>query len=282
MDAHAWKAAGTTWKWGGLPVFYRRQGQGEAILCLHGLPTSSWDFEPLFEPLSQNFDLIAPDLLGLGLSAKPRQPLPIGLQADMVEGLLDHEGIGQAHLFTHDVGDTVAQELMARDPEGERWLSVTLLNGGLFPETHRPRPIQTLLASPLGPVIARLSSERVFRKNLQRIFGPDTQPSEEFLRDSWWLLTRDGGRAMLPRWMRYMAERQERRQRWVSPLVEGRFRIRVIAGLADPISGAHMVTRYRELVPEPDVIELPGIGHYPHVEAPDKVQAALLTHLRGE
>jgi pimeloyl-ACP methyl ester carboxylesterase len=39
----------------------------------------------------------------------------------------------------------------------------------------------------------------------------------------------------------------------------------------DPLSGAHMVERYRQLVPEPDTVQLQGIGHYPHTEAPVQV-----------
>jgi pimeloyl-ACP methyl ester carboxylesterase len=55
--------------------------------------------------------------------------------------------------------------------------------------------------------------------------------------------------------------------------------LRFINGLLDPISGAHMVARYRELVPHPDVVELPDAGHYPQLEAPGAVLAAILTHL---
>ena len=47
--------------------------------------------------------------------------------------------------------------------------------------------------------------------------------------------------------------------------------MRVIDGAFDPISGAHMVARYRELVPNPDCVLLEAIGHYPQVEAPDAV-----------
>ena len=50
----------------------------------------------------------------------------------------------------------------------------------------------------------------------------------------------------------------------------------VINGPIDPVSGAHMVERYRELVPNPDTVLLDGIGHYPQVEAPDRVVDAVL------
>jgi pimeloyl-ACP methyl ester carboxylesterase len=50
----------------------------------------------------------------------------------------------------------------------------------------------------------------------------------------------------------------------------------LIDGMEDPISGAHMVARFRELVPAAAVVELPGVGHYPQIEAPTAVLEAAL------
>jgi pimeloyl-ACP methyl ester carboxylesterase len=47
--------------------------------------------------------------------------------------------------------------------------------------------------------------------------------------------------------------------------------IRLIDGLEDPVSGKHMVERYRELIPKADVAELAGCGHYPQLEKPEDV-----------
>jgi hypothetical protein len=47
--------------------------------------------------------------------------------------------------------------------------------------------------------------------------------------------------------------------------------LRVIDGEVDPISGAHMVERYRQLIADADTVLLPGIGHYPQIEAPVQV-----------
>ena len=65
-------------------------------------------------------------------------------------------------------------------------------------------------------------------------------------------------------------------ERWVGALQHTRVPLRLINGPVDPVSGAHMVARYRELVPDPDVISLEGIGHYPQTEAPDLVLAHYL------
>lgn len=248
-------------------------------MCLHGFPTSSWDFAPLWPELTARFDVIAPDLVGLGRSDKAARPITVGLQADVVLGLLEAEGVTEAHLFVHDLGDTVAQELLARQAEGAspvRWRSCLLLNGGLFPETHRPRLIQRLLASPVGPVVAWFSTERTFRRNLAATFGPHTQPDEAFLAGGWTLLAADGGRAALPWLIRYMHERRTHRARWVGVLERPVVPTRFVNGALDPVSGRHAAERYRALVPDADVVLLEQLGHYPHVEDPPAVLAAFL------
>jgi len=281
IDARAWRQGGALHRFGDLDLFYRRAGRGESLVLLHGFPTSSHDFAPLWEPLSLRFDVVAHDLIGLGWSAKPRRPLSVALQADALESLLGALGIESAHLLAHDLGDTVAQELLARQIDGTgrvSWRSVTLLNGGLFPETHRALRVQKLLLSPLGPILARLSPRRRFDASFRAIFGPDTPPSRAFLDDAWFLLTRDGGRAMLPRLIRYIVERRERRERWVGALTGCAVPVRLIVGALDPISGRHMAERYRELVREPDLVLLDRLGHYPHVEAPEAVLTGFLAH----
>jgi pimeloyl-ACP methyl ester carboxylesterase len=51
--------------------------------------------------------------------------------------------------------------------------------------------------------------------------------------------------------------------------------------LLDPVSGAHLVKRYRELVASPNVTELPDVGHYPQTEQPDAVLSAYFEFRRN-
>ena len=73
------------------------------------------------------------------------------------------------------------------------------------------------------------------------------------------------------RLIRYIVERRENRSRWVGALQQANCPIRLIDGLDDPVSGKHMVERYRELIPRADVVELAGCGHYPQLEKPEDV-----------
>jgi pimeloyl-ACP methyl ester carboxylesterase len=245
----------------------------EPLLLIHGYPTSSFDWHHVWPALAERYSLIALDLLGFGASSKPRdERYAITTQADLCEALLDYFGVERPHVLAHDYGDTVAQELLAREREGRRALaSVCFLNGGLFPETHRPRRVQTLLAHPVaGPLLSQLMNLRSFTRTMRSIAGK-TPPTDEELRDLWSLTIQDGGRRALARLIDYMAQRRTFRERWVGALVASTLPRRLICGAVDPISGRHLAQRYTELVPQPDVVLLEDVGHYPQLEAPRAV-----------
>lgn len=280
-----WRHRGRCVRWRGHDVFVVDSADTDpdaarkpALLLVHGYPTSSWDFSPLWPSLSGMFHVVGADLLGLGFSGKPwPHRYRIAEQADLVEFVLQHAGIGQCHILAHDYGDTVAQELLARDlsqPQA-RVLSAILLNGGLFPETHRARPLQKLMAGPLGPLLARLTTRRKLLATFSSVFGAHSQPDAETLEAVWQLVNYNTGLRVLPPLLHYIAERREHRERWVNALRGAPHPLALVNGSDDPVSGAHMVARFRAVVGEQHFIrELPGIGHYPQLEAPADVLAA--------
>jgi pimeloyl-ACP methyl ester carboxylesterase len=280
----AWRQGGGTFEWRGHRIFTRAEGQGDALLLIHGFPTASWDWHKLWAPLAARFRVLTLDMLGFGLSAKPRRfAYCIASQADLFEDFLAAQGVTRYHLLAHDYGDTVAQELLARQVEGrarQRMGSLCLLNGGLFPEAHRPLLIQRLLASPLGPLLAPLSGKRRLAASLARICAVAPTPAE--LGVFWELISASGGLAVMPKLLGYLAERRRHRERWVGALQQATVPLRLINGLVDPISGAHLAARYRELVAHPDVVGLEGVGHYPQMEAPEQVLRAVLAFLSTE
>ena len=278
-----WKDTGRVYSHRGHDIFYRDDGRGPVLLCIHGFPTASYDWHAVWPVLSDHFRLIAPDMIGFGFSAKPRgYGYSIADQATIHEHLLAQHGITSCHVLAHDYGDTVGQELLARFEDRRRAgtpgleiRSMVLLNGGLFPETHRARLIQKLLLTPLGPLLSRLSNPRSFAQSFAAIFGPNTKPSAEELTEFWQLVTYNDGHRISHELIRYIEERRKNRERWVGALQKTSVPLRLVNGPEDPVSGKHMADRYRELVPNPDVVLLPGIGHYPQVEDPAGVLAAL-------
>lgn len=290
MSPSAWRAAGQTFDWRGHRVFYREQGTGEPLLLLHGFPTSSWDWRHVWDELAGRYRVIALDYLGFGFSDKPSAgPYSIFAYADQAEALIVRLGVGRrVHVLAHDLGDTVGQELLARDHERRgghhgipQLASMCLLNGGILPEVHRPRPIQTLLDSPFGFLVARLTNRARFGRGLAAVFGPNTQPSEAELDGFWECASFAHGLRNYHHLIRYMRERKRYRDRWVTPLLAGAVPLSLINGHLDPVSGKHVVDRLRELRPSFEIHDLPQIGHYPQTETPADVLRAYDAFRRG-
>ncbi len=261
-------------------LFFRKEGKGPVLLLLHGFPTASWDWHKIWPELSGQFTLLAPDFLGFGYSDKPfPHAYQIAEQADLVSALLKDLKVHSLQLLCHDYGNTVGQELLARSLEKShpyRIDRISFLNGGLFPESHQARPIQKLLAGSLGSMLTPFLSKSNLRRSLNQVFGPQTPPSPQELDSFWQLIKFNRGVRCLPPLLRYMQERKRNRSRWVGALEQFRGAICLIDGLADPVSGLSLVNRYRELLPEQSVVEVPGIGHYPQLEAPNVVLENLL------
>lgn len=277
VSPEQWRSEGEFFDWRGHRIFGRADGNGPPILLIHGFPTASWDWSAVWPALRARHRLLTLDMIGFGFSAKPRRfDYTIGAQADLFEAFLARDGVGRYRILAHDYGDTVAQELLARHRDGAsaaRIEAVCLLNGGLFPETHRALVAQRLLESPLGPVLARLTRYPRFARSMRRICARPLEERE--LQAMWRLIEENHGRRVMPLLIGYMAERRLHRERWVGALVAAEMPVRLIDGLEDPISGAHMVERYRQVVPSPDVVELAGVGHYPQIEAPEEVLSAV-------
>jgi pimeloyl-ACP methyl ester carboxylesterase len=253
-----------------------KAGQGEALLLIHGFPTSSLDWQHVWSSLAARYEVHAIDMLGFGLSDKPPGfDYSVAASADQWQALVEARGLRSVSILAHDYGDTVAQELLARQHEDSlsfRIERVAFLNGGLFPEATFPIYVQRLLLGPFGPVVARLSGEGRFRRTMRRLCGRPLRDEE--LHEHWQRLVRARGRRVFPQLIRYIRERHLRRDRWVGALEYAGIPLCLIDGTVDPVSGATIVARWRELLPAASVFAMPDVGHYPHWEAPAEVVSA--------
>ncbi|MGJ8669493.1 MAG: alpha/beta fold hydrolase [Oceanococcus sp.] len=282
MNWAQWQSQAQSYKHNGHNITYWQAGNVEnpTLLLIHGFPTASADWLPLWPALSQHFRLLAVDMMGFGYSAKPREyNYSIIDQADLLQQVTSACGITHCHVLAHDYGDTVAQELLARHLDAGllRLDSLCLLNGGLFPETHRATFTQKLLHSPIGRWVAGLMNRQRFERNFSAVFGAKTQPRAEELAQYWAQVDAgEGSQGIAHLLIRYITERRQNRLRWVGALERSDIPMRVVCGADDPVSGAHMAQRYRELIAQPDVVLLDGIGHYPQCEHPQAVLKAFL------
>ena len=280
-----WRARGERRELAGHKVFVHQAGDWQdatrpTLTLIHGFPTSSWDWHRLWPELEPRFRLLALDLLGYGFSDKPTDHhYSIAEQANIVAALWRDLGLFQSHVLAHDYGDTVTQELLSRQQDEARTVtriaSIALLNGGVFPEAQHVRPIQRMLAGPMGAIVAGLIGPGRFRRSFESVFAPGTRPSDVELDEFWALVSQKGGQRIAHRLIRYLHERKQNRARWVGALQKTPVPQCFIVGLADPVSGAEMAARYRELVPQAEVIGLENVGHYPQLEAPRATLDAL-------
>ena len=283
MNFNDWKNSGQFFSYKNQhQIFYQENGSGETLLLIHGFPTASWDWNKIWNPLKEKYHLLAPYLIGFGFSDKPKKyNYSIMDQADLIEDFLQKKKIKQAHILAHDYGDTVLQEILARfidrknaGKESFEIQSVVLLNGGLFPETHQALPIQKLLISPIGGLLVHFLNRKKLKKSFNNIFGKETQATEQEINEFYTLMEHKNGRMIFHKLICYMSDRKKYRERWVAALQKSPIPISLINGAADPISGKHMTERYKELIPNPVIVLLDIIGHYPQTEAPKKVLKA--------
>lgn len=168
---------------------YRRafvqQGKGPAVLLIHGIGDNAETWRGLIGPLSRDYTVIAPDLLGHGRSDKPRADYSVAAYANAMRDLLSVLGIERATIVGHSLGGGVAMQFAYQYPERCERL-VLVGSGGVSREVH---PVMRLAAAPLADLvlpllqvpIVRLSGRGVVR--LLELFGTDLgNDADDFLR----------------------------------------------------------------------------------------------------
>jgi len=283
-----WREDGAVEEVHGRKLFVRRRGGGDGILLLflHGFPSSSYDWLPLLELRPPGEATLCFDFLGFGLSEKPRDhEYTLAWQADAAEELVRRAGSPSVFVVGHDMGTSVATELMARDLRGELGMNMAgalLFNGSMLLHLAKPTLGQKLLRSGLGPVFARLTSERGFRAQFSRIFSPDHPLSAQEAADQWSLIAHHGGQRIGHLLVHYMAERERFTERWHGAIRDWPGPLTLAWGLLDPVARVEVLDGLRELRPGVETIELPDAGHYPQIEQPELISAALDAAVRSQ
>ena len=97
-------------------IAYVRQGKGDPVVLIHGMPTSAYLWRDVIPPLAQDFTVFALDLLGYGDSDKPKADLSLPAQARYVAEFMLKVGLTRATVAGHDIGGGVAQLLGVERP----------------------------------------------------------------------------------------------------------------------------------------------------------------------
>ena len=210
-----------------------RQGEGAAVVCLHGVPSSAYLYRKVLPELaSRGFEGIAIDIQGLGFSDRPEDfdYTWTGLSG-WLEQALAAAGIEDFHLVVHDLGGPIGFDLVRRVPD--RILSLTVLKTitevSKFKKPFVMRPFEV-------PVLGRLMVMQMNSPGVVAFFrwkGVKPGPSYAELRVYGELLSHgDGGKAFL-QIMGCYETNEEFEARILAPLRDRSFPAQVIWGRDD-------------------------------------------------
>lgn len=276
----AWRAGGRILPVRGHDMFVvdRPGPAGALIVILHGFPGSSFDWSTVLPRLAEHRRVIATDMLGYGFSAKPHGGYSLFTQADLLLDVIRALEVSSCVLVAHDMGDTVAAELLHRHNANASPIAfeqVILTNGSIFIDmAHLTRGQRLALAMPNRP-LPLPAPDWLLRRSLADSFAPASPPPAGALEEMTALIKHGGGARLLPLQIRYLQERREHQSRWTDGLVGFEGPILALWGELDPIAVLSMPYRLQDLRPATRVITWPDTGHWPSIEQPARLAAAI-------
>ena len=277
----SWRRQSKPFASGGLTIAGYDLGDpgGTPVTFCHGYPSASVDIAPVLDRLGAGIRLLAIDLPGFGASDKPLgHPHSIHGATDAVEALWAARGVSSTVLAVHDYSVSVGQELLARRADGA--LSVELtgvvwMNGGIYPDLHRPTIGQQMLLSDDGAALAAAMDEAMFTEGLRGTWGERVPFDEAAASAIWASMEESGGAQQMHALLHYIADRRQHAARWSAALEGNDLPTVFVWGDLDPVSGAHMIARVEERGVAARIERQPDVGHWPTLEAPDDVAAAI-------
>ncbi len=234
IQAHS--SRGRRFTAGGVGSFALDEGSGDPVVCMHGVPASSFLYRKLVPELAdRGLRGVAFDLPGLGLADRPADFdyswTGLGRWA---LAAVDALGLDRFHLVVHDIGGPVGFELAAAIPD--RIASLTLLNTLVEVDSfRRPWSMQPFALRGIGPVYLRALNKPVFRllMRLQGIANPAAVAPGELDAYVDLLKRDDGGKAFL-KIMRGFELTRQKRDLYVAVLGSDAYPVQVLWGDRDP------------------------------------------------
>jgi pimeloyl-ACP methyl ester carboxylesterase len=279
----------------GFSLAYDRSGTGPAVVLLHGWPGSRDDFRLVRPLLTEDADVVVPDLRGFGESDKhavdPDEGYSGAAQARSITGLLDELGLGPVVLAGYDIGSRIAQAVAQASPERVRALVITPPAPGagrrvLDPAAQTQFWYQHFHRLPLAAELLDGDPDAV-RSYLRHFWtswsGPSFTPSEDALDRLTAGYAQPGAFTSSIGWYRAgpgilargLAERAP------EPADRLRVPVHVLWPGHDPLFPPEWADRLGEFFTDVTLTPLSDAGHFVPVEAPEAFAAAIRTALGG-
>ncbi len=254
-------------------VAYRQGGSGPAVLLIHGMAGSTATWKSVMPALAEQFTVVAPDLPGHGDSEKLVGDLSLGSFASTLRDLLVALDLERATIVGQSLGGGVAMQFAYQYPERAERL-VLVGSGGLGREVNH---LLKILSLPGSSALLQLACAAPVREAVAAAgeaagrLGMDTPPAlKEFWRSYESLGEKETRRAFL-RTLRAVVDPRGQAVSAANRLhLAAEIPTLIVWGDADPIIPLSHAHAAHEGIEGSRLEIFPGVGHYPHCEAPER------------
>ncbi|MFJ8582265.1 alpha/beta fold hydrolase [Micromonospora sp. NPDC093277] len=242
--------------------------QAPPLLLIHGSGASGASWSPVVPALAVHHHVIRVDLPGCGQSP-PGLSYDVPVQAGRVAAVLDDLGLRRVAVVGHSSGGYLATALAEQRPDLVG--SLALISTGPSTGALLPQPVllRALLAPPFGPLLWWRRSDAMIRRGISVACARPVEIPDDLVADVRGITYR-AMRTLLRRYTAYLAERSVPQR-----LAALKVPVLVIFGAADPRWEPSSAHQY-DTVPKARVELLPGVGHMPMLEEPERTSALLL------
>jgi pimeloyl-ACP methyl ester carboxylesterase len=266
----------------GHAVGYRMAGDGPLVLLLHGITSNSEAWREVMPRLAERYTVVAPDMVGHGRSAKPRGDYSLGAYAAGIRDLLAVLGFERGSVVGHSFGGGIAMQFAYLFPEYVERMAL-ISSGGLGREVHPLLRAAVLPGSEwVMPLLAREWSVKAggavaaVAGRLGLEAGPDLA---EFAR-GYASLAEQGAREAFIHTMRSCIDPDGQRVSALDRLyLADQMPTLFIWGTDDPVIPVEHGRRAHEVVPSSRYVEIEGSGHWPMLDAPNRIVHELISFL---
>ena len=256
--------------------FFRESGEGDAVVCIHASASSSGQWRPLMEQLSERYRLIAPDLLGYS-----RSPAWLGDRelwlSDEVDSLAPvFDTAGQTFsLIGHSYGGAIALKVALRYREQIRCLIL-----------YEPVLISLLIShAPDHPATAEITALR--DDTTRAVEQGDLATAAQRFVDYWlgpgsWAMQPEARRMPLMQGMRKVAAEWHAAFNEPTPLAEFASLdtpTLYLTGAVSPVPTREIAALLAPVLPRVQLVELDGMGHMGPITHPGRVNATIEQYL---
>lgn len=259
----------------------------ETLLLLHGFPESSFSYSYALDLLLGRFRrVVAFDFPGFGFSAKPKRDYTYSIfeHADVALQVWKQLKITGGHVLSHDMGDSVLTEILARTNENkpgwfsDGFLTVTFTNGGMVRSKARFRIGQIALLSPLGKLFSvAMASYPIFRNQIKSANGNNLLKADQ-IRDMHCALRYNAWGRLFYRLISYQKERTRfEKSRWLPAVKECSVPVHICWGRDDRVN-PFSIAQYlkEEVVPHAALTIVQRTGHFGQIHNPENWSRAVI------